>query len=78
MSLEELKEMEYIKCVGILFELIDLEADVKEKIHKSFQNMGIQNFFQHLESVDLSLETTEKLKTIKSIIEIVDTKRGQA
>ena len=78
MNLEELKEMEYIKCVGLLAELIDLDTDVKEKIHKSFQNKGIKNFFLHLESVDLPTEISEKLKSIKAIIEIVDVKRGRA
>ena len=78
MNLEKLKEMEYIKCVGLLAELIDLDVDTKEKIHKYFQSMGIKNFFLHLESVDLPSETSEKLKSIKSIIEIVDEKRGRA
>ncbi len=41
MNFEELKEMEYIKCVGLLAELIDLDTDAKEKIHKCFQSMGI-------------------------------------
>ena len=78
MNLEELKEMEYIKCVSLLTELIDLDAYAKEKIHKCFQSMGIQNFFLHLESVDLPPETTEKLKSIKYIIEMFDVKRGRA
>jgi len=78
MNLEKLRDTEYIKCVGLLAELIDLDADTKEKIHKCFQSMGIKNFFLHLESVDLSPETTEKLKSIKSIIEIFDEEGGQA
>jgi hypothetical protein len=78
MNLEKLKEMEYIKCVGLLAELIDLDVDTKEKIHMCFQSMGIKNFFLHLESVDLPPETSEKLKSIKSIIEIVDEKGGRA
>ncbi len=78
MDLKKLKDMEYIKCVGLLAELIDLDADAKERIHKYFQSMGIKNFFLHLESVDLPTETSEKLKSIKSIIEIVDEKRGRA
>lgn len=78
MNFEEFKEMEYIKCVGLLAELIDLDADAKEKIHKSFQNIGIKNFFLHLESVDLPTEISEKLKSIKTIVEIVGVKRGRA
>ena len=78
MNLEKLRDTEYIKCVGLLTELIDLDADAKEKIHKCFQSMGIKNFFLHLESVDLSPETSEKLNSIKSIIEIVDEKGGRA
>lgn len=78
MDLKKLKDMEYIKCVDLLAELIDLDANTKEKIHKCFQSMGIKNFFLHLESVDLPPETSEKLKSIKSIIEIVDEKRGRA
>ena len=78
MDIKKLKDMEYIKCVGLLAELIDLDADAKERIHKYFQSIGIKNFFLHLESVDLPPETSEKLKSIKSIIEIVDEKRGRA
>lgn len=78
MNLEKLRDMEYIKCVGLLAELIDLDTDTKEKIHKCFQSMGIKNFFLHLESVDLPPETSEKLKSIKYILEIVDEKRGRA
>jgi len=77
MNLKKLKDMEYIKCVGLLAELIDLDADAKERIHKYFQSIGIKNFFLHLESVDLSPETYEKLKSIKFIIETVDEKRGR-
>lgn len=78
MDLKKLKDMEYIKCVGLLAELIELDADAKVRIHKCFQSMGTKNFFLHLESVDLPPETSEKLKSIKSIIEIVDEKRGRA
>jgi hypothetical protein len=78
MNLEKIRDTEYIKSVGLLAELIDLDADAKEKIHKSFQSMGIKNFFLHLESADLSPETTEKLKSIKSIIEVFDEEGGQA
>jgi len=78
MDLKKLKDMEYIKCVGLLAELIDMDADAKERIHKYFQSIGIKNFFLHLESVDLPPETSEKLKSIKSIIEIVDEKGGRA
>ncbi len=78
MDLEKLKDTEYVKCVDLLAELIDLDSDTNEKIHKCFQIMGIKNFFLHLESVDLSPETCEKLKSIKSIIEIFDGKRGRA
>ena len=78
MNSEKLRDMEYIKCVGLLAELIDLDANTKEKIHKCFQSMGIKNFFLHLELVNFSPETIEKLKSIKSIIEIFDEKGGQA
>jgi len=77
MDLEKLKDMEYEKCVDLLAELVDLDADTKETIHKCVQSMGIKNFFLHLELVDLPPETCEKLKSIKSIIEIVDEKRGR-
>ncbi len=78
MNLEKSKEMEYIKCVDILAELINLDADTKEKIHKCFQSIGIKNFFLRLESLNLPPEISEKLKSIKAIIEIVDAKRGRA
>lgn len=78
MDLEKLRNTEYLKCVDILAELIDLDADAKEKICKCFQRMGIKSFFLQLELVGLSPETTEKLKSIKAIIEIFDEKRGLA
>jgi len=78
MDLKKLKEIEYVKCVDLLTELIDLNSDTKEKIHKCFQSMGIKDFFLHLELVDLPLETYEKLKSIKSIIEIFDGKGRRA
>jgi len=78
MDIKKLKDMEYIKCVSLLAELIDLDEDAKERIHKCFQSMGIKNFFLHLESVDLPPETSGKLKSIKAIIEIVDVKRGRS
>lgn len=76
MDLRKLRDTEYVKCVGLLAELIDLDTDTKEKIYKCFQSMGIQNFFIHLELVDLPLKTCEKLKSIKSIIGVLDGKGG--
>ncbi len=78
MNLEKLRETEYIKCVNLLAELIDLDADTTEKIHKCLRCMGVKNFFLHLESADLSPETSEKLKSLKAIIEIFDEEGGQA
>jgi hypothetical protein len=78
MDLKKLRDTEYIKCVNLLAKLIDLNADTKEKILICFQSMGIKSFFLHLESVDLSPETCEKLKSIKYIIEIFDEEGGQA
>jgi len=78
MNLEKLKDMGYKKCTDLLSELIGLDVDTKEKIYKCFQNMGIKNFFLHLESVDLPQATSEQLKSIKTIIEIFGEERGQA
>lgn len=78
MNFNKLKETEYIKCMGLLAELIDLDADTKEKIYMCFKSMGIKNFFINLESISLSPEVFEKLNNIKSIIEIFDEKGGQA
>lgn len=78
MNLEKLRNTEYKKCIALLAQLIELDADAKEKIYKSFQSMGIKNFFLHLESVGLSLETVEQLKSIKSIIEVFGEEGGQA
>lgn len=78
MDLEKLKDMEYVKCVDLLAGLIDLDVSEKEKIHKCFQSIGIKNFFLHFELIDLPSETCEKLKSIKSIIDIFDSKRGRA
>jgi hypothetical protein len=72
MNLNELKKTEYVKCVNLLAKLIDLDDNTIEKIHKCFQRMGIKNFFINLESVDLPLETCEKLKNIKFVIEMFD------
>ena len=78
MDLNKLRDTEYVKCVGLLAELIDLDTDTKEKIYNCFQSMGIQNFFVNLELVDLPIETCEKLKSIKAIIGLLDGKGGQA
>ncbi len=78
MNYQELKEKEYEKCVGLLADLIDLDADTRQKIHKYIHGMGINNFFLQIESMDLSQETSEKLKSIKAIIELSDIKRGRA
>lgn len=40
--------------------------------------MGIKNFFINLESLDLRFEICEKLKNIKSGIEVFDGEGGQA
>ncbi|HBC97102.1 MAG TPA: hypothetical protein DC034_09955 [Clostridium sp.] len=64
--------------MGLLAEIMVLDTDTKEKIYKCFQSMGIQNFFIHLDLVDLPIETCEKLKSIKAIIGLLDGKGGQA
>lgn len=78
MNIKEKRSTEYSKCVNLLAKLIDLDDNTKEKIHKCFQRMGIKNFFINLELVDLPLETCEKLKSIKSVIEMFDEEGGQA
>jgi hypothetical protein len=78
MNLNELKKTEYVKCVNLLAKLIDLDDDTKEKIYKCFQSMGIKNFFMNLESLNLPFEICEKLKNIKSVIEMFDEKGGNA
>ncbi len=78
MNLKETRNMENSKCVNLLAKLIDLDDNTKEKIFKCFQCMGIKNFFINLESVDLPLETCEKLKSIKSVIEMFDEEGGHA
>ena len=76
MNLKELRNTEYSKCADLMAKLIDLDDKTKEKIHKCLQSMGIQSFFQQLESLDLSPETIDKLKNIKAIIELSGGKRG--
>ena len=78
MELEKLRDAEYIKCIELLDKLVDLDVVSKEKVYRCFQSMGIKNFFRHLGSVDLSIETSEKLKSIKSIIEIFDEEGGHS
>jgi len=78
MNLKETRNTQYSKCVNLLAKLIDLDDNTKEKIYKCFQRMGIKNFFINLELVDLPLETCEKLKGIKSVIEMLDEEGGHA
>ena len=78
MNLKEIRNTEYSKCVDLLAKLLDLDDNTKEKIHRCFQLMGIKNFFINLELVDLPLETCEKLKSIKSVIEMFDEEGGLA
>ena len=80
MNLEKSRNAEYKKCAALLSLLVGLDADAEEKIYKCFQNMGIDNFFLHLESLELGLsqETYEKLKSLKAVIEIFGEERGQA
>lgn len=76
MDIEKLRNEEYSKSIDILSALIEIDADEKEKIYKCFESMGIQSFFQQLESLDLSPKTTDKLKNVKAIIELSGVKRG--
>lgn len=76
MDIEKLRNEEYSKGIDILYALIEIGADEKEKIYKCFQSMGIKSFFQQLEVLDLSPETIEKLKNVKAIIELSSEKRG--
>ena len=80
MNLEKSRNAEYKKCVALLSLLIGLDADAEEKIYRCFQNMGVDNFFLHLESLelDLSQEAYEKLKSLRIIIEVFGEERGQA
>ncbi|HHW21330.1 MAG TPA: hypothetical protein GXX26_00390 [Clostridiaceae bacterium] len=80
MNLEKSRSVEYKKCAALLSLLVELDADAEDKIYRCFQNMGVDNFFLHLESLelDLSQETSEKLKSLKTIIEIFGEERGQA
>ena len=75
MSLEKSRNTEYYKCAALLAGLIGLDVDTEESVYKCFQSMGIKSFFLHLETLDLPQEIIEKLKNIKSIVEIVDEKK---
>lgn len=78
MNLEKSRDMEYKKCLDLLAELIDLDADTEERIYMCFQSMGVNNFFLNLELINLPKEVSEKLTDIKSIIEMSEVERGQA
>lgn len=80
MYLEKSRNAEYKKCAALLSLLVGLDADAEEKIYRCFQNMGVDNFFLHLESLELGLsqETYEKLKSLRIIIEVFGEERGQA
>jgi len=77
MNLEKSRNSEYQKCAGLLAELIGLNADTEEKIYKCFQSIGIKNFFLHLKLLGLPQEISEKLISIKAIIERFEEERGQ-
>ena len=76
MNLEKTRNTEYQKCAAILAQLIGLDADTEKRVYRCFLSIGIKSFFIHLESLDLPQEIIEKLKNIKSIVEIVDEKGG--
>lgn len=80
MNLEKSRNAEYKKCAALLSLMVELDADEEEKIYRCFQDMGVDNFFLHLESLelDLSQEASEKLKSLKAIIEVSGEERGQA
>ncbi len=80
MNLEKSRKAEYKKCAALLSLLVGLDADTEERVCGCFQNMGVDDFFLYLESLelDLSQETSEKLKSLKAIIEIFGEERGQA
>lgn len=78
MNSKKLREMEYKKCLGLLAELTGLDVATEERIFKYLQSMGIKGFFLHLDLFDLPQEILEKLKGIKSVIEVLEIERGQA
>lgn len=45
MNLEKLRDVEYIKCVDLLTELLDLDADAKEKSISAFKRWELKVFF---------------------------------
>ena len=55
-----------------------MDFDTEGRVYKCFQSMGIKSFFLHLESLDLPQEIIERLKNIKSIVEMIVEKGGQA
>lgn len=77
MNLEKSRNAEYKKCAALLSLLVGLDADTEERVCGCFQNMGINNFFLHLESLELGLsqETYEKLKSLRIIIEVFGEER---
>jgi len=80
MNLEKSRNAGYKKCAALLSLLVGLDSVEEEKIYRCFQNMGVDNFFLYLESLelDLSHEAYEKLKSLKAVIEIFGEERGQA
>ncbi|MEW6065144.1 hypothetical protein SAMN02745133_03160 [Desulforamulus putei DSM 12395] len=80
MNSEKSRNAEYKKSAALLSLLVGLDADAEERVYRCFQNMGVDNFFLYLESLELGLsqEATEKLKSLKVIIDIFSEGRGQA
>lgn len=76
MNTEEIKNKEYTKSIDILAALIELDDEEKEKVRNYFQSMGIKSFFQQVDALGLSPITIEKLRNVRSIVEMPVGKRG--
>ena len=66
MNLEKSRNAEYKKCAALLSLLVGLDADAEEKIYRCFQNMGIDDFFLHLDFISNHLNLTYPMRLMRS------------
>jgi hypothetical protein len=76
---QENKSREYGIATHLLAGLLDLDTGTEEKINEYIKNYGIVHFFENLEVFDLHLEVSEKLNTLKLILDgIISEKNNTA
>lgn len=63
---------QYERVVDTISWLLSLESSAEYTIKAMLSQMGIKSFFINLESLDLPSNAIEKLKNLRTIIEVLD------